>query len=888
MADNDKKFNPNSPLIASAEGANKDQVKMVGTEAAKEGEDFLGLKAAKKTPQQIMQPDTAFKEREKRRFEQKEGVKGELDKNPLLQNAGNAATLLKMSVSNNIDQIYDEERERELMPEGEEEAGKIFSDPNDEKVKEFGQIFEVKEDGSPKTGAEINEELGNWGNKHGFVDTDGKVKLSWDDINQLVPEVEGTVSNAVALGLADNIIVDDRFLSDLGYTVEEASEFKDILGLTGNETFDEFQKSFQGYKDREALRVESLVARLRDPQLSAGERGELLSNLRDMGYTGTLASTEELRQINRQVQEADQGIEFLGKTFDSIEEALSDDHVTNEIANYLRGGNEGENLPTALKEIVDNNRDTFNKIVEDLKLDVEEFGDIQAEWEKYSSPEIQAASDWAGMDTKGAFKTERPENIPNTLKSAADGNMYAKRVLSSTVDRLGADVSQDIKNSVLNLSDAELYSIATDPERLDTFTNNLETQDKFDDYYAMPEEERAGLSTSDVASKLLGFEDTDEFEQLIQSAELLEFMGDPSAAGILDAMEEVWTTDSAEFADRLNSVVADGKLLNPKTGGTIFADIKDRLKDIQEMAGSGKVAIAEELLNETGDTVENIKILSNPKDAGEWRDAYDMMEGIYGADGASKYYDDVWNEAVKLDEVPEVLTSNAQLYSAGKQILNAEDFLEGARYVPEQLKGVLDPVFKEPMARDWKMTLEESNQMVGALGNVTRSQIPTGTEDAFIHVGKDAMGMDIYQMKRVRETGAGRVDAGYNKGAQDFQGMLSSYVRSMMANGVKYGRELLVDAMEAMKTYQTLGGKLYGQSDRPEPIVSLGAPAAGGTKKAKPKPKEVFVEDPTVRGGGYMKPTAKPEREFVEDSGVRGGGYWQTVPKKDDEYIGRK
>ncbi len=225
--------------------------------------------------------------------------------------------------------------------------------------------------------------------------TDGKI--SWEQVSSFFPDKNQLLGTLVASGLGDQIKVDSQMMTDLGYdTDEEKTEITKLLGLTGNETYKEFSDKINNYLGTEYAEVTQLESKLRDPTLTADERRETLNSLRDLGYTGSLASREEVSALADEVEAVgeEDKIDFAGKEY-TIAEALSDEVLTGAVADYLAGNLSAEDLPAGLVRFVEDNKKVFEAAVNDLKDEIGQYNTMQDEWKTLQAlqldPEVMKA-----------------------------------------------------------------------------------------------------------------------------------------------------------------------------------------------------------------------------------------------------------------------------------------------------------------------------------------------------------------------------------------------------------------------------------------------------------------------------------------------------------------
>ena len=606
MADNLETSGLNSTLEI-ANGASLDEAKMAGTKASKAGSstlpgttNYLGVKgnmqhtvpSLEKAEKKVEEIKTS-KKFDTTQFNKEQAVQS-FRQNQSLNNLGNIGKAVQDSITAKIANLYDASATEDVSQGVGVLADMEGTDPVlAELATTFNTVNETTANMPPAEAASaMNKAIGEWAVKNNYTGPDGKISIPWATIQAILPPMESSVGHLVAKGLADTVTVNSDMLQGLGYTEAEIGELSTRLGLTGNESIEQFREAVRKYTDTEGYEVRSLESRLRDPATTMAEKREILGTLREMGYTGGLASEAQIASINEAVQSSEEGIELFGKTYDSVAEALDDDNVSFAIAQYLRGDTSVE-LPEGLKSIVDQNKEGFEALVEEMQDDFDKFGEVQTEVSKLTDPEVADTVDFfevEGFDPDAAYYTEVPK-VEGALASAINGDEEAKQVLGYVADNLPPSTSKTVKNAVNSLGPKDISTLSKSPDKMETYVENLEVYDKMLGLSKLSDKELNAMSEDQILNSIFASEDNpQQFSDLDDIWDMANEFIDMSpeladAAGVgemVDLMQDLF--GGKGLTSNLKALMKGYKPGDIKN--TILSDLANTLRDVQEKAST--------------------------------------------------------------------------------------------------------------------------------------------------------------------------------------------------------------------------------------------------------------------------------------------------------------
>ena len=230
------------------------------------------------------------------------------------------------------------------------------------------------------------------------------ISINMDLAEHIFGDKSQAVGFFISNGMSGNITLTDSFLKDgLGIGTDMMDEFKQDIGkylgapvastsidpatgkvktvydLTGI-TYGGLQNQFASAEHKEYERASDLEKAMQDSATPMAERRAIQSELRSMGYTGTLASKASMDNLARDIGESDKEIVVGGNTYTDISHALDSTHIQSMVTNYLSGtmtDKEKAELPQDLRDLADTHREAFEAILSHFDADINRFNDNQ-------------------------------------------------------------------------------------------------------------------------------------------------------------------------------------------------------------------------------------------------------------------------------------------------------------------------------------------------------------------------------------------------------------------------------------------------------------------------------------------------------------------------------
>jgi hypothetical protein len=376
--------------------------------------------------------------------------------------------------------------------------------------------------------------------------------------------------------MADHVNVDDKMLNTLGYdTPEEMTDLLNIFGMTPEEfkknppTLQAFQARVATYVDERVRPIDAEFGKMNDPFASPSEREEALENLRDMGYTGALASRETITKLGDDIAKAGTNISFGGKVYETTEDLLSDEGVSMMVGGYLNGTIKKDMLPAALVDIIEKNRDVFTDLATEMKTEVTAFTKVQ--------DDVKAATTGVSRDTlklimPGMFNADgTPKSFMTSVPTAPTAGL-GKVILDPKVDPIKRTTAITIADSIQSsgvdapiiaqliggMTDADMDALSNGDVR-NGFTQGLKFGgkiDKVNNTFAPKAQSTDVNDVADYVEQVLGL--TDLNAVLLAASETV-------AAGVPgDALDQANT-----FMSLMGGVFAPGCRLVPLWGHSI-------------------------------------------------------------------------------------------------------------------------------------------------------------------------------------------------------------------------------------------------------------------------------------------------------------------------------
>jgi hypothetical protein len=588
MADDTQKRETTSPLVAAAQGQTPMQAAMSNTPASKQGKgvvsatsnlvkgnNHLGTSnvvpgAPKQVPSEAGVPIPGAVSDEQRARQQSkytpteivdpalqmtiDGVKGD----PAFSKLGSMGATIQNYVAKSVTDLYSGAGKTDTTKLTTEQITEAPLDLDTEERKNFDIVINAIE--SAPDDASRNEQIGKLASLIGTADpSTGKVSISWDQVKSVIGEVDSVVGEVLAKGLADTIKVDTTILNSLGYTSQaEIDQLETLIGVDdlSKLSLQELQQKSADYLNTRFKEVEKLRADVSDPFASASEREMTLENLRDLGYTGTLASKEILDEVGRDLASADKNIKFNGQVYGTVEELLSDDTITKLVSDYLANPDKETQLPAALVAVIDRNRDTFEDIMSELKTEVGHFNDVQKSWEDVATGLSDDLKSIIGYTPSKVYTTKFEAPKTGLLSKALNPNTSKedKLLYSNIANNVIKNVGKDLGKTVFDgLDDKELEQLKS-PEIAAAFSEGLRLGSAVDVIQAdtnINMQDTSDAGKANVLSRLFGV-DSGKLVTVLDNLEDMADLGDKNALALIGAFDQ-FMKEGTSVGDLLNS-----------------------------------------------------------------------------------------------------------------------------------------------------------------------------------------------------------------------------------------------------------------------------------------------------------------------------------------------
>lgn len=488
-------------------------------------------------------------------------------------------------------------------------------------------------------------------------------KVNWATLQSVFPDKEKLLGTLASSAMADTVKVDDSLLTDMGYvTIGERAELTSLLRLTGQESMTEFRQKVDAYLSKDYSDVRQLESVLRDVTANPDERRQALEKLRDMGYTGALASREEVTRVADLVQQAtDEGttFQFAGRDY-TLADALSDETITGAVADYLSGKLDREDLPSALADFVDENQKVFEAAVTELEKEVGSYNAQQEEWQTLKGLGLDDATmTMLGYDPKQKIQTGKlnTESMPIVKEIMSGENATANKGL--LIDIQKNNFSPETLQKILKGMDAgEIKQLRENTDLRNNYFNSVKAAESFAqldrDFSANP-----NMSGLDVLGRAFGAGTAADLEQNYNTLRELRDMGFTEFQPALDAMLAVSDLNNpraivAGLKSAINSAGIDN--LNAFAGkqGDMMTQISSALGKAREAARY--VPLIEAVKSGNADRITNT--LADP--------SFKLLTGNFEKDAA--FYN-------RLSKGNQALASQLQMQNLSKLTTNSDSIL---------------------------------------------------------------------------------------------------------------------------------------------------------------------------------------------------------------------
>lgn len=421
---------PTTPLSAAQVGANPDQAKMAGT--PNQMNSAIRQSAAR---QQQGSPEVRLDDAQRLDAPRTESTLEEAARaatTKAMEGIGTLGNRVNEAVAQRLNSLYSSQASLTINAEAATEAG----------IEDTSALTDhlatlLADDTTPeeKTAAlnEINR-------LHGFTSVEDGWKSPEEFLQYFSTSEQGQLSDQVRSVLGSSVRLSD--LQD-GLGMSNA-DLAAILGvdeeIIQELTVQEFQELIDSQLANMTGEIDSIHWRLSDPNVSAREKAELRSRLRDLGATGQRSVEVELNDLREALDRGDE-VEFNGKRV-SLDELLSDEYMSTVIGDYLMNPERSslaEEEPS-LVDWIETNREGLMAALDSLQSDLEKYDEMQTSKKNLNKIDAGALSDDIMNSLMGEgwnlLSTQLGPIPPILTLAKQDGNVAA--ALQSLEDDLEA------------------------------------------------------------------------------------------------------------------------------------------------------------------------------------------------------------------------------------------------------------------------------------------------------------------------------------------------------------------------------------------------------------------------------------------------------------------
>lgn len=597
---------PTTPLGQSLLGASKDQQKMAGTPQQKQAALSLSQEPTSLS-------DTLRRQQTRTQATQDEQAK--IQKAQDMQGLGNVSSKVQQFIEAQKQQLANNAPALQVQAATEFQETDLSPIAND--------LAALRQNPSDLTAlARVNE----------FLGRDVNSLLSEDELNQLYESSTQAISRGGAQAIQDTLKVSDLVQQgNLGY---DTTQLSDLLGIpadqVANLTIPELSQMVQNQLSAEFSTSLSTQQQAISPLAGGAEQAAAQALSREQSAVGITATEADFARLEDQIAKANT-VTFGGEEM-TIEEALSDDTISQAIVDYMNAapGSESRKLleekePSLVKFIKDNEA-VFNSTVKQLGESAGQLKDINEANKGLVSAggatiDTKLASElipgFGKISTQKIDRTQVPvlqlvDSLPESQKATFISN------LNDTYTTLG----KEYVDQLVGMTPQEL-------ENLGVTTNSGTWPVVKQNAVIMKDlkEKQANMSregfTKYMAEKLLG--GMDQFKQMTDTVSILAALGEapPGDMGLsYDIMSRLMNDpnyvltnlDRQTSASNLKAAASNGTWdINRITSGAQAKPSTPLYTAVGEAMRDGVITMEESqnALAATGNSYNGIKDLTN-------------------------------------------------------------------------------------------------------------------------------------------------------------------------------------------------------------------------------------------------------------------------------------
>lgn len=293
-----------------------------------------------------------------------------------------------------------------------------------------------------------------------------------EKLQTLLPTSTDAVAQMVSAATPDNINVEAILKAD-----PNLQELLDNAGVKYDPTMTvaQLQSIITSMTGQQFGRIGELQGRLANPNLSAADRKEARKALNDAGAIGIRATEEEIRDLEDQINEADD-VRLADGTTVPMADLLKDDKVEELVTSFIDGTNpEALDTLPGLKALVQNNQELFKSVIVQAQGDEKTFDTMQTTWKASMEPvpghslNEDVMTSLFGADYKKVYsQTALDDRVNNPLvkmafdlNAAGDSESYDAFVKG--INAL-ADAGIDIKSTFAGMDAEDIKALGiTEP-----------------------------------------------------------------------------------------------------------------------------------------------------------------------------------------------------------------------------------------------------------------------------------------------------------------------------------------------------------------------------------------------------------------------------------------
>jgi len=322
--------------------------------------------------------------------------------------------------------------------------------------------------------------------------------LSAADIQAFYKPVNTQVGSQLAKATPDTITVGQVDPTQLGFT--DANQMAQLLNLDpntiANMSLSDLQTAVKSEQQKEFTNVQSLKAKINDPNVGDAERQQAQAQLAQMSQSGVTGTEAQVGQVANQVQNADT-VTLAGKSY-QVKDLLSDQGISDIVSAYLNDDpadadwrKQLEAQSPDLVNWINKNQAQLTGVMTKVGQGVKDFQDIQ-----------QANKDVATVTSGGRFNDDvmtalvptwgqisgtkiDPNSIP-LLQMANDTNNPNAANITSQINQLAKD-NPEVLKELGGLTTDQLKNLGLNNPNSDVLKNYSQYKQDIKDLKNIPD-----------------------------------------------------------------------------------------------------------------------------------------------------------------------------------------------------------------------------------------------------------------------------------------------------------------------------------------------------------------------------------------------------------------